>query len=113
MELHDALEVGVYHVANIELLLPDLFLFELDANEVLGDPAVDCTDDPAPQSPTEVVEMRPLVPASLGAAFRTTTPEPSGRPGVFSASTGRSATIVVAPSPLASAGSGAGSSLST
>jgi hypothetical protein len=36
-ELHDALEVGVYCTAEVEPLLPDLFLLVLGVDEVLGD----------------------------------------------------------------------------
>ena len=45
VELHDALEVGVNHGAEVELLLPDLFLLVLGANKVLGDASLD--DRPA------------------------------------------------------------------
>ena len=45
VELHDALEVGVNHGAEVELLLTDLFLLVLSANEVLGDASLD--DRPA------------------------------------------------------------------
>jgi len=45
MELHDALEVGVYLDAEAELLLPDIFLLGLGAKEVLGDASLD--DRPA------------------------------------------------------------------
>ena len=41
VELHDALEVGVYLGAEVELLLPDIFLLALGANEVLGDASLD------------------------------------------------------------------------
>ena len=36
-ELHGALEVGFYRAAEVEPLLPDLFLLVLGADEVLGD----------------------------------------------------------------------------
>ena len=41
VELHDALEVGVYLGTEVELLLPDIFLVALGANEVLGDASLD------------------------------------------------------------------------
>ena len=41
VELHDALEVGVYSTIEIKLLLPDLFLLVLGSNEVLGDAPLD------------------------------------------------------------------------
>ena len=45
VELQDSLEVGVHRRAKVELFLPDLFLFMLGANEVLGDASLD--DRPA------------------------------------------------------------------
>ena len=41
MELQDALEVGVHHLAEIELRLPDLVFYALSANKILGDPGLD------------------------------------------------------------------------
>ena len=41
VELQDALEVGVHHLAEIELRLPDLVFYTLSANKILGDPGLD------------------------------------------------------------------------
>ena len=61
MELQNALEVGVHRLAKIKLRLPDLVLFVLGANEILGDPGWTiaqlipspcCPGGPASRSPS-------------------------------------------------------------